>query len=84
LDYGDYEKGRDFAERLQRANIIADCVVRIGTCEITRRGMKEAEMPKIAEMIRRAIIGAEQPEKIKKDVGKLCSEFQKVEYCFDE
>ncbi|MDH5792961.1 MAG: hypothetical protein OEZ18_00145 [Candidatus Bathyarchaeota archaeon] len=84
LDYGDYEKGRAFAEKLQRANIIVDCVVRIGTCEITRRGMKGDEMLRIAEMIKRAAIDAEPAENIKKDVAKLCSEFQKVTYCFDE
>jgi len=84
LDYGDYEKGRAFAEKLQSANIIVDCVVRIGTCEITRRGMKGDEMMRIAEMIKRATIDAERPENIKKDVAKLCFEFQKVKYCFDE
>jgi len=84
LDYEDYEKGRGFAEKLQRANIIADCAVRIGTCEITRRGMKGEEMLKIAEMIKRAAIGRESLENVKNDVAKLCSEFQKVKYCFDE
>jgi glycine hydroxymethyltransferase len=83
LDYGDYEKGRAFAEKLQHANIIADCAVRIGTCEVTRRGMKEEEMLKTAEMIKRAVVDAESSENIKKDVAKLCSEFQGVEYCFD-
>jgi glycine hydroxymethyltransferase len=83
LDYGGYEQGRVFAERLQHANIIVDCVVRVGTCEITRRGMKIDEMLKIAELIKRATIDTEPREKIKKDVAKLCSEFQKVEYCFD-
>jgi glycine hydroxymethyltransferase len=84
LDYGDYEKGRNFAEKLQRANIIADCVVRIGTCEITRRGMKGDEMLRIAEIIKRAAIDAEPPENIKKDVAKLCGEFQKIRYCFEK
>jgi len=84
LDYGNYEKGRVSAEKLQRANIIADCAVRIGTCEITRRGMKGDEMLKIAEIIKRVAIDAESPENVKKDVAKLCSEFQKVKYCFDE
>jgi glycine hydroxymethyltransferase len=84
LDYGDYEKGRAFAEKLQHANIIVDCVVRIGTCEVTRHGMKGDEMLRIAEMIKRTATDAEPPENIKKDVAKLCSEFQKVKYCFDE
>lgn len=82
MDYGDYGKGRAIAERLQTANIIADCVVRIGTCEVTRRGMKEKEMLKIAELLKRTIIDEERADSIKRDVTKLSSEFQKVEYCF--
>jgi glycine hydroxymethyltransferase len=38
LDYGDVNKARGVAEKLQRANIIVDCVIRVGTCEVTRRG----------------------------------------------
>jgi len=84
LDYGGYEQGRAFAEKLQNANIIVDCAVRIGTCEVTRRGMKEDDMLKIAELIKRTVIDKEQPESIRNNVAKLCSEFQKVEYCFDK
>jgi len=84
LNYGGYKQGRVVAEKLQLANIIVDCGVRIGTCEVTRRGMKEEEMLKIAELIKRTVVDGEQPEKIKKDVAKLCGEFQKVEYCFEE
>jgi len=82
LDYGGYKQGRVIAEKLQLANIIIDCAVRVGTCEVTRRGMKEEEMMKIAELIKRTVVDGEQPEKIKKDVAKFCAEFQKVEYCF--
>jgi glycine hydroxymethyltransferase len=82
MDYGDYEKGRKIAERLQEANIIADCVVRIGTCEVTRRGMKEREMLRIAELLKRTIIDGEGADSIKKDVAKLSGEFQKVAFCF--
>jgi glycine hydroxymethyltransferase len=84
LNYGGYKQGRVVAEKLQPANIIVDCGVRIGTCEVTRRGMKEEEMLNIAELIKRAVVDGEQPEKIKKDVAKLCGEFQKVEYCFEK
>ncbi len=82
MDYGNSEQGRAIAEKLQNANIIADCVIRIGTCEVTRRGMKEREMLQIAELIKRTIIDREQPEEIRKDVAKLCDEFQRIEYCF--
>jgi glycine hydroxymethyltransferase len=84
LDYGDYQKGRKVAEKLQAANIIVDCVVRIGTCEVTRRGMKENEMLKIAELIKKTVVDEEKPVNIKKDVARLSANFQKVEYCFEE
>lgn len=83
-DYGDYEKGRIVAEKLQRANIIVDCVIRFGTCEVTRRGMKEAEMLKIAELVQRTAISNENPETVKKEVARLASEFQTAHYCFDK
>ena len=37
MDFRDSEKGRKVAEKLEEANIIVDCVVRVGTCEVTRR-----------------------------------------------
>jgi len=83
LDYGDYERGRRVAQKLEKANIIADCGVRLGTCEVTRRGMKEGEMELIAEFIKRVMIDNEEAEKVKRDVLKLVKEFQQVEYCFE-
>jgi glycine hydroxymethyltransferase len=82
VNFGDYSRGRAVAEKLQRANIIADCVVRIGTCEVTRRGMKEREMLRIAELIKRTVVDEEKPEEIKKEVAKLSAEFQTIGYCF--
>ena len=82
MDFGDYERGREVAEKLQKANIIVDCVIRLGTCEVTRRGMKEGEMAKIAELIKRTVLDKENPETVKREVIKLCSEYHKIEYCF--
>lgn len=84
VDYGNHDKGRAVAEKLQRANIITDCVIRIGTCEITRRGMKEREMLKIAELLKRTVLDEENPNNVKKDVNKLNAEFQKTEFCFEK
>jgi len=84
LDYEDYKQGKLMAERLEHANIIVDCGVRIGTCEVTRRGMKEPEMLQIAELINRTILDKEKPENIKREVAKFCAEFQKVQYCFQK
>jgi glycine hydroxymethyltransferase len=83
LEYGDPKKARAVAEKLQNANIITDCVIRIGTCETTRRGMKEKEMLTIAELLKRTVIDEEQARSVKKDVARLSAQFQKTEYCFE-
>ena len=82
LDYGDYEKGRFVAEQLQEANIITDCGIRIGTCEVTRRGMKKDEMEKIAELIKRTIIDKETTEPLKEEVKAFTTQFQTADYTF--
>ena len=84
VDYNDQAKGRAVAEKLQRSNIIADCVVRIGTCEVTRRGMKENDMLKIAGLLKKTIIDEEKPETMKKQVAEFASEFPSIEYCFKQ
>ncbi len=53
--------------------------IRLGTQEITRRGMKENEMIKIAEFIDRSFKG----EDLKKEVENFISLFQKAHYSFD-
>jgi glycine hydroxymethyltransferase len=69
---------------LEEANIIVDKGTRIGTCEVTRRGMKENEMERAAELIARVVVKREQPERVKKDATKLRQEFDSLEYCFKE
>jgi len=83
LDYGSFGNGRTVAKKLEKANIITDCGIRLGTNEMTRRGMKQAEMRKIAEFITRVMKDGEEPEKIKLDVAKFVAEFQIVKYCFE-
>ena len=82
LDYGGYKQGRVVAERLEKANIIVDCGVRLGTCEVTRRGMKAAEMMQVAEFIKRVIIDRDPPAEVKSAVKSLVEGFQEIEYCF--
>ena len=84
IDYGNYEKGRRIAKKLQKVNIITDCVIRIGTDEITRRGMKQPEMTKIAELLKRTVKDEGNPENIKKEIAKLNRQFQETQYCFEK
>jgi glycine hydroxymethyltransferase len=83
LDYGGGRNGGSVARKLERANIIADCSVRLGTCEAARRGMKEKDMQQIAMLMKRVVMDGEKPEKVKKDSTKFAAEFQKVHYCFE-
>jgi len=82
LDYGGYKQGRLVARKLEKANIVTDCGVRLGVCEITRRGMKEEEVQEIAELIKRVVIDDEEPPLVKRDVIRLVKEFREVEFCF--
>ena len=82
LDYGGYKQGRVIAQKLEGANIIADSGVRLGVCETTRKGMKEDEMERIAECMKRVIVDKEAPSRVKDDVTKLAEEFQEIKYCF--
>jgi len=90
--------GSVLAAKLEKANIITNknlfpwddvhttdnpSGLRLGTQELTRIGMKEREMKEVAKLYRRVIIDREQPEKVKKDVVHLKSQYQTVRYCFD-
>lgn len=82
LNYGGHKQGRQVAEKLEKANIIVDCDVRLGACEVTRRGMKEEEMQKIADLMKRIVVDNEQAHVVKKEVIKLAGEFQEVKFAF--
>jgi glycine hydroxymethyltransferase len=71
------------AKRLERADIIIDCVGRLGTCEVTRLGMKEAEMEAIAELVGRVLIDGESPDRVREEVHRLRSGFESPVFCFD-
>lgn len=79
-----------FVKMLEDANIIVDGMLRLGTCEVTRRGMKEDEMKRIAEMIsaiyhaaydtRRGIDWSDITNKIRSEVEELASKFNGIHY----
>jgi glycine hydroxymethyltransferase len=53
--------------------------IRIGTQELTRRGMKASEMRQIASFIDRALQG----KKVKTEVQRFNRQYQKIHYSFD-
>jgi len=88
--------GGDFvAGELEKANIISNKNiivvgkvdienprgVRLGVQEMTRYGMKEREMKKIAGFIKGVVLDKENPESIRKQVVKFRKQFQKIKYC---
>jgi glycine hydroxymethyltransferase len=82
LDYGGYKQGRLVAQKLEKANIITDCGVRLGVCELTRRGMREDEMQGVAELMKGVVIDKEEPLLVKRDAIRLMKEFREVKFCF--
>ena len=55
--------------------------IRIGTQEITRRGLKEKEMDEVAEFIKRVAVGREN---IKDEVTEFMSQYTTLDYAFSD
>ena len=55
--------------------------IRIGVQEMTRFGMGEEEMVRIAELIKECVI---ENKSVKEEVNRFRSEYQEVKYSFDE
>lgn len=85
--------GQAAAKRLRRANILACGIglpiaavegdvngLRMGTPEIVRWGMGEADMAELAELIARALDDAGTPEQVAADVTAFRSRFRDLHY----
>ena len=88
--------GRTVAELLEANNIICNKMslpidtpqdatknpsgIRLGSQELTRIGMKENDMKKVAEFFNQAI---KEKKNIKKEVEEFRKGFMKVHYCFE-
>jgi len=57
--------------------------IRLGTSEVTRLGMKEAQMGEIADFLKRVVIKKEDVHKVKRDVMKFRQDYMKVHYSFE-
>lgn len=75
-------EGVRIKEAWERCGILADAVVRIGTQEVTRHGMRPAEMGQIAALMADAALGRRPEPAIRVDVEALANAFQRLHYCF--
>lgn len=71
---GDVQAGRDYRR---------PGGLRLGTSEVTRLGMMEAEMEEIAELIKMVVIDKAPIEKVRGRVVELRKGFQKLHYAFE-
>jgi glycine hydroxymethyltransferase len=79
LDY-DPETSLQIANMLQDRDIITDIGIRLGTSEVTRRGMKEDEMEVIASLISDSIHKRSSKELTLRRVHRLVRDFDGLEF----
>jgi glycine hydroxymethyltransferase len=97
-DVRSFGGGLDVAHQLAAANIITNknlipgdtpenwdypSGLRIGTTEVTRWGMKEAEMDRIADLIADVLMARREASAVKRDVVDLRGSFRKLQYCYE-
>ncbi len=97
-DVRQFGGGLEVAQRLARANIITNknlipadkpedwdrpSGLRMGTTEITRLGMQEAEMEGIADFMARILVEKVAPEEVVDDVVAFRQPYQTLYYCFE-
>jgi len=98
IDAAPYGGGEAVVRRLEQANIITNKMplpqdgrdehvhesgVRLGTVEVTRLGMKEPEMDRIAEMIASSIQLAKPCERLRREIIDFRSNYNTLFYCHD-
>lgn len=57
--------------------------IRLGTSEVTRLGMKEEGMGRIAEFIKRVVIDEEEPERVAEEVREFAQGYQDIHFSFE-
>jgi glycine hydroxymethyltransferase len=89
--------GNVVADKLDRANIVVSAIrlynasedyqtargLRLGVAEMTRYGMREPEMWRIAKLMRRVAIENEDPSKVGREAASFREPFDRVHYCFE-
>jgi glycine hydroxymethyltransferase len=80
LDMDRLKDGAQVPDKLEQANVIVDRGIRLGTSEMTRRGMRENDMNEVAEIIAKVIHGQETLRAAKRKTIALARKFRRVHY----
>lgn len=80
LDMDRLKDGTQVPDKLEEANVIVDRGIRLGTCEMTRRGMREKDMNDVADIIARIVHGQMTPSVAKRKAIGLARKFRHVHY----
>jgi len=56
--------------------------IRVGTQELTRIGMREAQMAEVATLMGRVAMKGEDPAKVAKDVAAMRRDFNTIHFCY--
>jgi len=80
LDMDRLKDGAQVPDRLEEANVIVDRGIRLGTSEMTRRGMREKDMNDVADIIARIVNGQEISAVARRKATTLARKFRQVWY----
>jgi glycine hydroxymethyltransferase len=80
LDMDRLQDSAQVPDKLEQANVIVDRGIRLGTSEMTRRGMREGDMNDVAEIIARVIRSQETVSSARRKATALARKFRQVRY----
>ena len=80
LDMDRLKDSAKVPDKLEQANVIVDRGIRLGTSEMTRRGMQERDMNDVAEIIAKVIRSQETISAARRKATALARKFRQVRY----
>ena len=80
LDMDRLKDSAQVPDKLEQANVIVDRGIRLGTSEMTRRGMREGDMNDVAEIIAKVIRSQETVSAARRKATALARKFRQVRY----
>ncbi|MGA2238723.1 MAG: serine hydroxymethyltransferase [Candidatus Bathyarchaeia archaeon] len=80
LDMDRLKDSAQVPDKLEHANVIVDRGIRLGTSEMTRRGMREGDMNDVAEIIAKVIRSQETVNSARRKATALARKFRQVRY----